>query len=491
MAESRPTTFDGEPLMKRGLMKLCLVLLALAAHVSLLAARAGSAETVVDFEDVTLPAGGYSRGPDPAGYSIPGDWGSTVTVGQLQSGPASFSNRYSDLGYGYTAWDGWAFSNWTDAGTPGFGNQYSAVTGQGRNGSANYALACQDIYGDTKPTIVLPPGTALSSVWLTNTTYAYQSMLLGDQFAKKFGGDSGNDPDWFLCTIIGKSVTGAELGRTTLYLADYRGTNDYILNTWTQVGLAGLGAGVRKLEFFFTSSDNSYGMMNTPAYVALDDLALTAGPQKVWTGGGGSANADLGSAENWQGGAPGRGEPLLFDSAATPSPYNGLDGASFGEINFSPRAGALTLTGKPMQLTGALINESGHAQSINLALQVNHLAGDDDAGVINAAADIVINGAISGDAMLRKYGPGKLVLASGNTNTGGIAVYEGTVEIGKSNSLPDGSSLTIAATGTVVLARGLRPGSAAGEALAVPEPGTLTLLAAAGIVAAACWLRRR
>jgi autotransporter-associated beta strand protein len=498
--------------MKRDVMKLSLTLAALCAGVSLPAGSACGTETVVSLEDATLPTTGdevgFFRGPDAAGYSVyseMGDWGTTATTGQLQSGPVRFSNRYSKsrhlvTDFTYTAWDGWAFSNWTDTTTPGFGNQYSAVTGQGRNGSANYAVACEDIYGGTRPAITLPLGSTLSSVWLTNTTYAYQSMLNGDQFAKKFGGDTGDDPDWFLLTIIGKSLTGTELGRKELYLADYRGTNDYILDTWTQVDLSSLGAGVRQLEFTFTSSDNFYGMMNTPAYVALDDLTLTPGTQKVWTGGGGTAGADLGNPANWQGGAPSPGDPLLFDSASSSTPYNGLEGANFSEISFSAHAGALTLTGNPLQLTGALVNDSGHAQAINLPLQINHVTSDDDAGVVNTAtADIVVHSPISGDATLRKYGPAKLVLANANTYTGGTAVYEGTLEIGKLDSLLTGSSLTIEAGGTVVLASGLSSaGGAASQSAvstsagaAVPEPGTLMLLAAAGIVALACWMRRR
>jgi hypothetical protein len=34
-------------------------------------------------------------------------------------------------------------------------------------------------------------------VYVTNTTYAYNSMRDGDMFAKKFGGPTGNDPDWY------------------------------------------------------------------------------------------------------------------------------------------------------------------------------------------------------------------------------------------------------------------------------------------------------
>ena len=33
-------------------------------------------------------------------------------------------------------------------------------------------------------------------------------MIYGDQFAKKFGGADGSEPDWFLLTISGQDALG-------------------------------------------------------------------------------------------------------------------------------------------------------------------------------------------------------------------------------------------------------------------------------------------
>jgi hypothetical protein len=97
-------------------------------------------------------------------------------------------------------------------------------------------------------------------------------MLNGDAYAKKFGGVSGDEEDWFLLTITGKDAGGTEVGSVEFYLADYRFADngqDYIVNTWEYVDLMGLGV-VESLEFSLSSSDmGSYGM-NTPAYFALD-----------------------------------------------------------------------------------------------------------------------------------------------------------------------------------------------------------------------------
>ena len=91
----------------------------------------------------------------------------------------------------------------------------------------------------------------LEGVYLTNTTYAYFSMLNGDAFAKQFGGASGDDPDWFLLSILAFDAGGAETGSLDFYLADFRSADndlDYILDAWTYLDLSALGP-VKSLRF--------------------------------------------------------------------------------------------------------------------------------------------------------------------------------------------------------------------------------------------------
>src|SRR5207249_4062813 len=118
-------------------------------------------------------------------------------------------------------------------------------------------------------------GTRPLSARIANTTYAALSMLNGDSFAKKFGGASGNDPDYFLLTITGLDSQQHSTGSVDFYLADYRFANnaqDYIVSDWTTVDLSSLGLDTQTLSFGLTSSDvGDYGM-NTPAYFALDNL---------------------------------------------------------------------------------------------------------------------------------------------------------------------------------------------------------------------------
>ncbi|QZT38126.1 DUF4465 domain-containing protein [Halosquirtibacter xylanolyticus] len=99
-------------------------------------------------------------------------------------------------------------------------------------------------------------------------------MEEGDSFAKKFGGDQGTDPDWFLLTAEGVDEKGDLISTTSFYLADFRfkdDTKDYIVKDWQWFDLTSLGE-VAKVRFKVTSSDvGGYGM-NTPAYFCIDNI---------------------------------------------------------------------------------------------------------------------------------------------------------------------------------------------------------------------------
>ena len=99
-------------------------------------------------------------------------------------------------------------------------------------------------------------------------------MKNGDGFAKKFGGESGNDPDWLLLTIQGFDSEGKSTGEVNVNLADFaysNNSNDYILDTWKWVDLKKLGR-ISKLEFSLRSTDNNDYGMKTPGYFCIDNL---------------------------------------------------------------------------------------------------------------------------------------------------------------------------------------------------------------------------
>jgi hypothetical protein len=216
---------------------------------------AADAAIVTDFEDLTLAPESYWNGSDGSGG--------------FASGSAYFNNNYDST---YGSWDGFSYSNITGTTSSGWTAQYNAITGKGQNGSANYGIG---YVGWTEPpTITLDTAGVIDGLYVTNNNYAYYSMLNGDAFAKKFGGGSSDDKDWFLLTITGKDVGGVVNGTVDFYLADYRfadNSQDYIVNTWEYVDLSFLGV-VKSVEFSLSSSDVGKWGMNTPAYFAMDTI---------------------------------------------------------------------------------------------------------------------------------------------------------------------------------------------------------------------------
>lgn len=183
-----------------------------------------------------------------------------------------FRNNYNET---YNSWSGFAHSTMTDTTTSGYQNQYAAITGSGLTDNS-YLTA--NTYGKTE--INLPyvaEGNAISGFYVTNSTYAALSMLNGDKFAKKFGGDDGNDPDYFRLIATGYDYNNNITGYDTFYLADFRFDDnnlDYIIDEWTWFDLSKLGDKLVKITCQLESSDESAFGMNTPGYFCLDNFNL-------------------------------------------------------------------------------------------------------------------------------------------------------------------------------------------------------------------------
>lgn len=215
-----------------------------------------SAQTTVTFETFDLPAESYLDGSDDSGG--------------FNAGNIFLPNTYNPE---FASWSGWAISNTTDTLTPGFMNQYSSITGAGYDGSDTYAVT----YAASPINLVLTgtaAGGTVAGFYATNNTYAYLSMLNGDGFAKKFGGETGDDPDFLLLTIK-KYLNGAlSSDSVDFYLADFRfedNNEDYIVKDWTYIDLTDLGD-ADSLQFLITGTDIGQYGLNTPAYLCLDNL---------------------------------------------------------------------------------------------------------------------------------------------------------------------------------------------------------------------------
>ncbi len=251
---------------------------ALAALCCLVNAVSSGASTFT-FEDLPLGNPG-SDGSTPYGNSGTYFWNGSNTAGGFTAGSpagtATFANSYNtDFGF----WSSFAYSNTTDTTTAGFTNQYSAFAGMGAGGSANYVIAYPP-GGEWAVNFSNPLDFTGGGLSLTNTTYAALSMRDGDTFAKKFGGVSGDDPDFFRLTIEGWSGA-VSLGTVDFYLADYRFADnslDYIVSDWAFVDLSVFGTDVSKLTFGLASSDTGVFGINTPTYFALDNIVAVPEP---------------------------------------------------------------------------------------------------------------------------------------------------------------------------------------------------------------------
>jgi hypothetical protein len=218
-----------------------------------------------DFENLTLPAESYWDGSDLSGTHNNGEFHSEFTCGDFTF-PNVFDTTWGAPGY----WlGGFAYSNMTDSVTSGAGNKYSAKAGGGYN-SPNYVVSSNNSYF-TKENVNL--GDNLS-FYFTNSTYAYNSMRDGDAFAKKFGGPTGDDPDWFKVTIH-TFLGGGQVGNPVqdFYLADFRFTDnsqDYIIKDWVYFDY---GFCIFDSVYFeLSSSDTGTWGMNTPAFFCIDNI---------------------------------------------------------------------------------------------------------------------------------------------------------------------------------------------------------------------------
>lgn len=218
------------------------------------------AQSFVDFEDIDLPADSFLNGENGEG--------------QFESGVCTFPNSFFvDPNYGGFWIGGWAISSVVDSVTGDFSNLYGAKTASGNDGSSNYAV------GQQAATIAHSPGYGFSGFYITNSTYAYETIENGNAFSKKFGGESGDDPDFFKLTIYPYN-NGIVLNQDSVefYLADYRfedNSQDYIVDTWEFIDVSATSLNAADtIAFVLSSSDvGSFGI-NTPLFFCIDDIEL-------------------------------------------------------------------------------------------------------------------------------------------------------------------------------------------------------------------------
>ncbi|MCC9599798.1 DUF4465 domain-containing protein [Stieleria sp. JC731] len=261
---------------------------AMTIAICLLQAASGSAETVVDFEDLnsydaTLPEvfGMQMLG----GGDVYNGYGQDAPTGAFTSKGVSFATQQYGPGFSYSR-----YSNTTD---PGFTNQFAALPGGGSDGAGG-AVVGQNYAMVNTGTATTPTGQSLSSASLyfddlvdlasidiANATYT--ALYFRDGIDGFSTGLEFSPGDFLSLTMTGFDASGVKTGSETIDLARFDGavfdTDDY-LEGWQTVDLSGFGQS-KSLAFSLESSDfdTTFGL-NVPAYAAIDNLRfITAIPE--------------------------------------------------------------------------------------------------------------------------------------------------------------------------------------------------------------------
>ncbi len=225
-------------------------------------------DVVSDFEDLIIEPDSYWNGADLSGG--------------FTSGLAYFPNVFDTT---WMSWSQWAYSNMADDTTAGWLNQFSAITAEGYDPVAsegkNYGLAYVPTDFMTGEIIPITMNFAdlnvheIRGFYITNSTYAALAMEDGDAVSKKFGGESGDDPDYFKLMVWGL-LNGSATDTVEFFLADYCFTNndeDYIVKSWEWIDLESLGE-VDSLMFSMESTDVGLYGINTPTYFCIDNVTI-------------------------------------------------------------------------------------------------------------------------------------------------------------------------------------------------------------------------
>lgn len=199
-------------------------------------------------------------------------WNGSNAAGSFATGGATFGNIFTDWGGGFTSWEGFSYSNTKDISTPGYGNQYSSITGGGAFASDKYAVGYQPFSANWTITFGSSESFSGRGLYATNTTYAYLSMRDGDSFGTTPFSLGGLD---YLDLTITGYLGGSTTSSVTFHLADFRSGPGYIVDAWTWVDLTTLGT-IDELRFATSSSQGTI-----PTYFALDNLGAVPEPSSL------------------------------------------------------------------------------------------------------------------------------------------------------------------------------------------------------------------
>jgi hypothetical protein len=196
-------------------------------------------------------------------------------------------------------WNGFTYSNRTDAAfgssSVGLPNEYTAITGAGA-GDTNYGIFYKSSYGGADR-LQFGSRADLNSIDLTNTTYSYYALLYGaDGWSgiaptSSFVGKNADNTyeggftesltdyiagDYFRVTASGYR-DGSMVETDTFDLAYWDGDSFEISSDWETWNLG--FTNIDEVAFAFTGTDSGTFGLNTPSYMAVDNINFTTVPE--------------------------------------------------------------------------------------------------------------------------------------------------------------------------------------------------------------------
>lgn len=274
--------------------------------------RSASSQVVIDFEDlVSIDGEDALAGPTSYGRNYYSDYNGTQITG-IMDWDGNFMSMENEGSWpiGSTVapsymFGGIAVSDWAMTSNPSSNpnpdkpfnadwwyseyNQMSVYNtartatgnqgGAGANGSNNFGVVFgyDDSYGYIKEASFDIPSMTLKSLKICNTAYTYGVIQNGNKWYEN-GVESGTavslveTKGYFNLIIKCYDGSGNLVKRIETPLADYRNGKNICLTTWTTVPVN--AANVAKVQFGFWGSDVGNDGLNTPAYVAVDDIVL-------------------------------------------------------------------------------------------------------------------------------------------------------------------------------------------------------------------------
>jgi hypothetical protein len=249
-------------------------------------APVSTAATLVDFESTSesFNANGTNTGPFSDNVSSrPSGYGTTIISSTFDVDGVTFNNSFDST---YQSFTGFALSrrpltefSFGSSAEYLNGNDTISQSGAGADGSATWAVAYVDTSASDEVVIEAPTNSFIDSLSINNTATTARLIEFGN-FDGTFGvqpfGSRAQD-ELFTVRFVDSSpgATGLEFVEVELASYDLASNTLSVLRDFTSIDLTALGTPTR-IAIDFTSTDTGAFGINTPTYVAIDNVSLTS-----------------------------------------------------------------------------------------------------------------------------------------------------------------------------------------------------------------------